>query len=361
MIQAIPPVGSGYLPLSNVATRFDFIIDMSNAKPKAKNRHITVRTRHKSALEARAGETSATEGHQIREALEVFSQIVPTNAHRALLSLDGDEHRKHIPIPDELWEQLKARKKRYGLLLEDQIEIALALYFGEKPPAEEPAPVALEPAPIEEQARRAAREELQTLLESGAVQLAAPEAFAAGAYNPLAAAKVIRIAEPNSSAIRLRSFEAVPCGPWREVLDEAEPLDLPADIAAVLGARPGDLVFPTKGQSMVKAGVPDEGRVVMRPLEGRVPLAGAIVLFCIERENGAWESTLKFYFGEINGVPQLRDGALKLIQLPKDTQNVYLVAQLVGVMGRATMGTVKGNPTERVQPRVNRLENLESE
>lgn len=154
-----------------------------------------------------------------------------------------------------------------------------------------------------------------------------------------------------SGTVAVLSLPGVPCGPWREALNEAVPLSLPRELADILGAQAGDFLVPTDGQSMVEAGVPDAGRVVMRPLGGRRPQLGEIVLCCIERENGVWDATIKFWFETPRGAPCLKDGQLRELPFPADLVEVHPIATLVGVMGRATLGTAKGLPIEARQKR----------
>jgi SOS-response transcriptional repressor LexA len=146
-----------------------------------------------------------------------------------------------------------------------------------------------------------------------------------------------------ANLIGLHQFSSVPCGPWKDVLEEARPYFLPKDMAEVLGAQEGDWLLPCRGQSMREAGIPDGGLVVMHPLDGTPPESGAIILCCVEREGGQWLSTIKYFYRDAKGRPELRDGKLQPYHLPPDAKELHPLAILVGVMGKATeTHTVKG-------------------
>lgn len=290
----------------------------------AHDRQIVVRASQARAFKARKKTAGLSEKHQLHEALSAYLEREPQRSDRALLNDQEGLQRKIMPVSNELWERLRARKREWGLDLDEQVQIALSLYFG-RVEGTSSATMSDEPGVL------AVRRGSQNV--SGDPLLAAARVVLSNA------------ALAGDEPTVLLSLPSVPCGPWREALSDASPLALPRELAEILGAREGDLLIPTDGQSMVEAGVPDGGRVVMRPLRGRRPELGQIVLCCIEREGGVWESTIKFWFETPRGAPILRDGRSREVPLPGDTVEVHPVAVLVGVMGRATQGTAKGLPS----------------
>lgn len=334
---------------------------MSKVEPNARKnqRHIKVVPELKKALAERKLQTGLPETRQILDAIEAYLQKEPSNAHRAFLRPTEERVVKLLPAPDALWNRLHERKKNFGFDLDDQIHIALTLYFADLEGLNPFAETSYSSPQIATVAAKS-REELRAQL--GALGLRVASEFVASeesekALDPLLAAARIVLSNAalsqndGAGAVTLLLLPSVPCGPWREALNDATPLALPRQLADIVGAREGDLLVPTDGQSMVEAGVPDGGRVVMRPLRGRRPQLGEIVLCCIERENGVWESTIKHWFETPRGAPILKDGKLREHPLPPDPVEVHPVAVLVGVMGRATQGTAKGLPVEAREKR----------
>lgn len=81
------------------------------------------------ALEERKKETGISAAIQIRQAVQRYLQIPHDRLHRLLVT--EREIRKPANIPDELWNELKARKADTGLDLNEQVQIAVALYLQE--------------------------------------------------------------------------------------------------------------------------------------------------------------------------------------------------------------------------------------
>ncbi len=361
---------SGHLEYASPKSVAVRAADTQTVEPSGgRERQIVTTSAHRAALKARKASARISESDQIRLALEAYLRREPRSGDRELLAPDGGAHRKLVPITDSLWDELRARKDRTGLDLDEQVQIALALYFGgqrletirgQMPEAggQREASNSWESLGI----RRASEllADANTTAASGQRASDSNTPLPASGLRPLAsgvdplllAARIVLSnaaleAEQGSGAlVTLVSLPAVPCGPWREAISEGSSLSIPRELAEILGARPGDLLVPTDGQSMVEAGVPDGGRVVMRPLNGRHPQVGEIVLCCIEREDGLWESTIKFWFETQRGAPLLKNGKLQEMHLPADLVEVHPVASLVGVMGRATFGTHKGLPNE---------------
>ncbi|BCM88688.1 hypothetical protein IAD21_00530 [Abditibacteriota bacterium] len=315
---------------------------------RVRERQIVVTPAHREALKARKASARISDSDQIRLALEAYLEREPQIRDRAFLNSGAGAHRKLVPIADSLWDELRARKDRTGLDLDEQVQIALALYFRSHSPeagGQRGENSALQIPGIRRASELLSAPRDSSLLESG---LRSP---ASGPDPLLVAARIMLSnaaleATQGSGSVALVSLPSVPCGPWREAIHEGTLLSLPRELAEILGAHTGDLLVPTDGQSMVEAGIPDGGRVVMRPLNGRHPQIGEIVLCCIERQDGMWESTIKFWFETPRGAPLLKNGKLQEIHLPADLVEVHPVATLVGVMGRATFGTHKGLPTE---------------
>lgn len=195
---------------------------------------------------------------------------------------------------------------------------------------------------------------VEALRELGVVPASALGLAQATPIDPLRGARRVQVLDSSpdspSDTVTLRRLPGVPCGPWKEAVDEAVLYPVPREVAGFLGALEGDLLVPCEGQSMREAGIPDGGVVVMRLLDGAVPAPGAIILCCVERAGGEWLSTIKYFYGmTAYGKADLRDGKLRPYSLPEDAREVHLVAVLVGVMGRATQGSnsIKGHRATR--------------
>lgn len=281
-------------------------------------------------LEAREKVTDIPATRQIVRALLAATQEVEAgNSLPAPSQFLEAERRVSLEIPKEDWGRVAAAAKTLRYQIRDFAQIAIARMLES-----------------DEQQGKASADKVPRAIEDKFAALGVTKGLGQKPItpnDPLREAQPIQIVVnvPMESVI-LRRLESVPCGPWKEVLEETQPYALPKDLAEVLGAQAGDLLVPCEGESMLEAGVPNKGRVIMRPLNGIKPKPGEIVLCCVERENGQWESTIKFWYNGPNALPELRNGKLELYKFPDDTVEVYPVATLVAVMGRATAGTVKG-------------------
>jgi SOS-response transcriptional repressor LexA len=272
------------------------------------------------ALRERKEEVGVDIAEQIRRALEAEMARTPqqTRAGGIIVLEEAARTDFQAYISPELWARVRQRKTDTRISLDKILQIAIARYLGQD----------------ESTARLG-------LLRASELTEAAPLVMA----DPIRSAR--RIETRNSYGedfVMLQRLGGVPCGPWKEALEDAQAYPVPRELAEVMGAREGDLLIPCAGQSMRGAGLPDGGLVVMRPLNGATPEAGAIVLCCVERTNGEWVGTIKFLYRGAHGQPELRDGNLQPYPLPDDTKHLHAVAYLVGVVGKATVGshTIKG-------------------
>lgn len=302
---------------------------MSNLESKSSrtSRHVRPTMAHKVALEKRKAETGIPESKQIVEALEAYLRQEPQNAHRALLRPEDETVEKTMTVADSIWNRLHERRKKHGFFLDDQVHIALTLYFaalnGLDPFSGEPLPASEEePATDETEAvRLVVRDELAKLREAGRD------------------ISILEIGEV-TGGVPVHQFDAAPCGPVQESVFEAKHAVLPAVIAQVLKAKAGDWLVPARGESMVEAGIADGALVLMRPyLEGRKPYEGDIVLVSIETDDGQRYSTIKYWYSGSRGRVDLRDGQLRPFSLPYNLKSIYPMAVYVGIIGPAVGGT----------------------
>lgn len=289
---------------------------------------------------------------QIRAAIRRYLDVQPEIRHRLLVT-DRESRRSPI-IPEKLWKSLKTHGKQAGLNLNESVQVAVALYLLR----EEGTVPGIEPEILRDIAARLPPEPKEIALDAATQQKLAALGVSLGmppeASEEEIIPRLIRISDEainneESDGVTLLKLPRQPCGPWKEALEETESFTLPAFFAAMIGARDGDLLVPTGGQSMREAGIPDNGAVVMRPLNGAAPDPGTIVLACAKRANGQYFYTIKFWYlaahGDGTTAPELRDGKLRVYHLPPDVKSEELeaVAALVGVVGRATLGgTIKG-------------------
>jgi hypothetical protein len=301
-------------------------------------------------LEKRGEDLDVSVAQQIRAAIRRYLDVQPDIWNR-LLTTEREARRSPI-IADELWKQLKKHGKRAGLNINESVQVAIAIYLFQ----EEGAVPGIKPEVLKDIATRlnlkppAPRMDAttQASLQKLGVSLGMPQASTPGEIVP----RLIAIGDEMAGGIELLKLPRTPCGPWKEALEETEPFILPKFFAELIGAHEGDLLVPTGGQSMREAGIPDDGAVVMRALDSQKPEDGAVVLACARRTDDRYFYTIKFWYHTPSGAPELRDGRLRIYNLPPDIKPEKLkpVAVLVGVIGRATLGgTVKGR-----QPREGR-------
>lgn len=128
----------------------------------------------------------------------------------------------------------------------------------------------------------------------------------------------------------------VPCGPWKEALDEASSFVLSRESADFLEVRDGDLFLPASGHSMEGSGILDGFLVIVRPLDGKVPRRHEIVLVAITTADGTTSYTLKHWGGHPSpgAPPQLIQGDGSTLDLPEDTQDLQPLGRAVAVLGR---------------------------
>lgn len=295
-------------------------------------------------LEERSRElrTGIPVAQQIRAALRRYLDVEPEIRHRLLVT-DREARRSPI-IPQKLWDSLKKHGKQAGLNLNESVQVAVALYLLR----EEGAVPGVEAAISDDIVARLPTEPKEVALDGDTQQKLAQLGVSLGMPQPSTPGEIvprlIAIGDEMAGGVNLLKLPRTPCGPWQEALEDTEPFILPKFFAELIGAREGDLLVPTGGQSMREAGIPDNGAVVMRKLDGAKPEIGAIVLACARRKNGAYFYTIKFWYQDAGGKPQLRDGKLRVYHLPPDAkpEKLQAVAALVGVVGRATMGgTIK--------------------
>lgn len=321
----------------------------SPARPKKQRREVLFTNSLMAALETHRRATGIPVSEQVRRAVDEMVSELQETPH-APIQRTGEplEVRVGIYFPESLWDALWEIKERRGVQIRDLILHAVSQWVEKRQLAVGSVELAESQEPFEEKtdaARQILEETLRDLdAKFAAAGIVRGKDFRAGEAprpNPLLGAQLIAFESSSSGSemVSLKQLDAVPCGPWREAIDHAQTRYLPRDLAEIIGAREGDWLVPARGESMVEAGVPDNGLVVMRFLDGAEPLEGSIVLVSIERGDGRFDSTIKFWFHASTGRVHLANGKMEPFPIPEDAEKVIAVAVLVGVMGRATMGT----------------------
>ena len=129
----------------------------------------------------------------------------------------------------------------------------------------------------------------------------------------------------------------VPCGPWSQAMETTAEFSISNATADELGARPGDVFFQARGDSMRGAGILENYIVLSRPMGSRAPSRGDVVMVECIGPNLEPVYTLKRWISDGSpGVPpRLEDGDGNPYELP-DGAEARAVARALGVVGRLT-------------------------
>ena len=138
------------------------------------------------------------------------------------------------------------------------------------------------------------------------------------------------------NSFRAPYLSAVPCGPWQEAIDRGEAFTVSTEVADELEARDGDVWVRADGQSMEGAGIMDGFLILVRPMDGRPPRRGDIMLVQAMDDNGSYFGTVKRFNGvETDGrTPRLLNGSDEEFPLPSALQRVDYIGRAIGVLGR---------------------------
>jgi SOS-response transcriptional repressor LexA len=124
----------------------------------------------------------------------------------------------------------------------------------------------------------------------------------------------------------------VPCGPLKEAIDTGASFTISSDTASELEVRDGDLWVRAEGESMEGAGIQDGFLILMRPLDGRPPRRGEIVLVqFFDDEGDVYQATVKSWNGD--NPLRLKDGQGQDFEVPQGKE-YKAVAVARGVVGR---------------------------
>lgn len=141
--------------------------------------------------------------------------------------------------------------------------------------------------------------------------------------------------DEGTDQFRAPVLNALPCGPWKEGIADARTAVFSRDVVDYLEARESDIFASTSGDSMEGAGILEGDLVMLRPLDGKAPRRGEIVMVNITTEDGEQKSTLKRYNGaDASGKPRLLNGADEDYPLPDDATAVRVEFRAVARIGR---------------------------
>ncbi|MBV9468210.1 MAG: hypothetical protein JOZ57_03065 [Abitibacteriaceae bacterium] len=136
------------------------------------------------------------------------------------------------------------------------------------------------------------------------------------------------------ATVQVPFLDNPPAGPWKEAINQAETMGLTDEMAKTLSFKPGDVMVSVHGESMEAAGIPDGSQLLMRPLNGKKPPWGAVVLVQAVTPEGQYLSTIKHWYTTPAGGPDLRDGRNMPFYLPTGVEQVTPVAVMVGLIAQ---------------------------
>lgn len=140
------------------------------------------------------------------------------------------------------------------------------------------------------------------------------------------------LANLETDSFRGPYLSRVPCGPLKEALDTGSSFTISRDTADELEVRDGDFWVRAEGESMEGAGIQDGFLILMRPLDGRPPRRGEIVLVqFFDEEGDVYQATVKRWNGD--NPLRLKDGQGDDYEIPEERE-YKAVAVARGVVGR---------------------------
>jgi SOS-response transcriptional repressor LexA len=139
-----------------------------------------------------------------------------------------------------------------------------------------------------------------------------------------------------TETVRVPVLATAPGGDFKEAIAATrESIAITPETASELWCADDDVFVRVSGDSMRGAGIIDGMNVLMSPLASHQrPRRGEIALVQIIKGGEVYESTVKRWDGEKDGLPILLDGNDKPVKLPANIEKIIPVAVAKGVMGR---------------------------